>query len=334
MRRPASRSRPALRAGRRRRSQGRARRRRKRLARGPSARPSRRRRSSPPVPDARPCRRSSQAPRIRATGHSSRRSSSTSSVRRACAGVSIAVPGDLAVALRGMPVACREERAVDRDRQVERRAGDELLAVDVPAPAPRRDRRVDARLGRRHAHDAEERLEVELAAQSAADPGPEIPVDGMVLAPVRDAPVRRAHLFDADDERLAGLRTPYLDRPGQRVAGVDLRVPRRDALVRLDVPCVVRRRDPDRVARDRRSAPARGRARSGRGAPTAPAAARGAPSAHPNGEVLVPRDEPVVVELDLRHEVARAVPHEPVAERLVPLLGSHDLESSAPRRTT
>ena len=43
--------------------------------------------------------------------------------------------------------------------------------------------------------------------------------------------------------------------------------------------------------------------------------------------MLVPRHEPVVVELDLRHEVARAVPHEPVAERLVPLFGSNDLET-------
>jgi hypothetical protein len=43
--------------------------------------------------------------------------------------------------------------------------------------------------------------------------------------------------------------------------------------------------------------------------------------------MLVPRDEPVVVELDLRHEVARAVPHEPVAERFVPLFRSNDLEA-------
>src|SRR5581483_5880224 len=40
--------------------------------------------------------------------------------------------GDLAVALRGVTVAGGEERALDGDRQVERRAGDELLAVDVP----------------------------------------------------------------------------------------------------------------------------------------------------------------------------------------------------------
>ena len=41
----------------------------------------------------------------------------------------------LAVALRACAVARGEERAVDRDRQVERRAGNELLAVDVAAAA-------------------------------------------------------------------------------------------------------------------------------------------------------------------------------------------------------
>src|ERR671910_598014 len=85
------------------------------------------------------------------------------------------------------------------------------------------------------------------------------------------------------------------------------------------------RSGPCRPARSR--APARGRARSGRGAPTPPAEARGGPSAHPLGEMRVPRDEAVVIDLDLCREVARAVPHEPVAERLVPLFGSNDLET-------
>ena len=65
--------------------------------------------------------------------------------------------GDLAVALRAVPVSRHEPRAVDGDREVERRSGDELLAVDVPAPAARRRRRVLARLGRRHPDHAEER---------------------------------------------------------------------------------------------------------------------------------------------------------------------------------
>ena len=40
---------------------------------------------------------------------------------------------DLAVSLGRVPVARRDERAVDRDREEERRPRDELLAVDVPA---------------------------------------------------------------------------------------------------------------------------------------------------------------------------------------------------------
>ena len=45
---------------------------------------------------------------------------------------------DLAVTLGGVPVTRREERSVDGDREVERRSGDELLAVDVPAARTRR----------------------------------------------------------------------------------------------------------------------------------------------------------------------------------------------------
>src|SRR5262245_39454645 len=41
----------------------------------------------------------------------------------------------LAVSLAGVTVAGGEERSVDRDRQQEPRAGDELLAVDVPPEA-------------------------------------------------------------------------------------------------------------------------------------------------------------------------------------------------------
>ena len=73
-------------------------------------------------------------------------------------------PRDLTVALGGVAVTAGEERAVDRDRQVERRPGDELLAVDVAAAAPRRGRRVDARLGRRHPEHAEERRQADRAA--------------------------------------------------------------------------------------------------------------------------------------------------------------------------
>ena len=47
---------------------------------------------------------------------------------------------------------------------------------------------------------------------------------------------------------------------------------------------------------------------------------------YPLGEVLVPRDEPVVVELDLGDEVARAVADQVVAERLVTLLRARHLQ--------
>ena len=57
------------------------------------------------VRGARGSRRSASASAVRATGHSSCRSSRTSSVSCASAGHSIAVPGDLAVALRRVAVA-------------------------------------------------------------------------------------------------------------------------------------------------------------------------------------------------------------------------------------
>jgi hypothetical protein len=65
--------------------------------------------------------------------------------------------GHLAVALRRVPVPGGEERAVDGDRQSEHRSGHEFLAVDVASPAPRRNRRVDSRLRRRHPEHTEKR---------------------------------------------------------------------------------------------------------------------------------------------------------------------------------
>ena len=93
----------------------------------------------------------SHAPSMRAHGHSSARSSRRSSVSCAVRRALDRRAAHLAVALRRMPVARREERAVDRDRQVQRRARDELLAVDVAALRARRDRRVHAVPDRRHA---------------------------------------------------------------------------------------------------------------------------------------------------------------------------------------
>ena len=106
--------------------------------------------------------------RDRPFGRRARRASDSVSCTRS-AGHSIASCADLAVALPRVAVAGREERAVDGDRQEERRAGDELGAVDVPALRPRRRGRVTpALLGRRHADHAEERPQVDLAAARPA----------------------------------------------------------------------------------------------------------------------------------------------------------------------
>src|SRR5215469_2326735 len=65
---------------------------------------------------------------------------------------------DLAVALRPVPVAQVEQRARHGDRQVQRRARHEFLAVDVPARlGARRDRRVLPGRGGRGTRHAEER---------------------------------------------------------------------------------------------------------------------------------------------------------------------------------
>src|SRR5207244_6350190 len=64
-------------------------------------------------------------------------------------------PRDFSVALARVSITRREERAVDWDRKKESRSGDELLAIDVPAPAAWRSRRMSAGLRRRHAEHAE-----------------------------------------------------------------------------------------------------------------------------------------------------------------------------------
>ena len=133
------RSRPASRGGRRRRSRARARR--------PRSKPSSRSIRSSIVSSA-GCRggveilvEAEREPRV--GGARDRRSEVevVASVERQLRPLERALDRgarDLAVALRAVAVARGEQRAVDRDREVERRAGDEQLAVDVPAPAARR----------------------------------------------------------------------------------------------------------------------------------------------------------------------------------------------------
>src|SRR5205085_290017 len=132
----------------------------------------------------------------------------------------------LSVALARVAIPRREVRAVDGHRQVEGRAGDELLAVEVAAPAARRDRGVDPRLRRRHPEDAEERAQLDLAARrvaAGARVGVERP-DECRLAGGRRAPGADPDLVDPHLERLTGPGAADLDRAEQRVPGVELRV--------------------------------------------------------------------------------------------------------------
>ena len=156
---------------------------------------------------------------------------------------------DLAVALRAVSVACRDERAVDRNRQVEGRAGDEQLAVDVASPAPRRAGRVDAGLGRRHPDHAEERRERDGGAPLVGgQPVADLPAE---RRPVRegDTPATGAHLVDVHDERLPRTRSAHLDRPAERMPAVERAVTLGEELaVRLPPPTCVERGEDDRVA--------------------------------------------------------------------------------------
>src|SRR6266545_4930319 len=157
--------------------------------------------------------------------------------------------GDLTVALRGVPVAGGEQRALDRYRKVERRSGDELLAVDVPAPAPRRNGRVDTRLRRRHSQHAEERCEVELPSERSPDSLGEGPVDCVTLTAFGESPVSGLDFVDANGERLAGPRPAHRDRTGQRMSGVQLGRLRDEPLLTGYVPSRIRHGDSNRIAR-------------------------------------------------------------------------------------
>ena len=95
---------------------------------------------------------------VSAIGHSSFMSSRTVRRKVPVRPVSTALIGHLAVALRAVAVAGREQRALDEDRQIERGAGDQLLVVEVAAVLARRRGRDRAPGGRRRrAHHAEER---------------------------------------------------------------------------------------------------------------------------------------------------------------------------------
>ena len=155
-----------------------------------------------------------------------------------------------------MAVAGGEERAVDGDRQIEPRAHDELLAVDVPARGPWGGGRVDPGLVRGHSHDAEERGEIDLAAALVA---PDVAIDVQLpleqdavghepealvqrrrpVTGTAPAPRSRHDALDRDLEHLPGLCAADLDRPHERMARIELLVTRLELAARREVPAGV-----------------------------------------------------------------------------------------------
>ncbi len=125
---------------------------------------------------------------------------------------------------------------------------------------------MDAGLVRRHTEDPEERPKVHLApALVASDSalGVELPAEKHA---VRDeaqplvhrrrpvgrrapAPAARNDAVDRDLERLSCAGATDLDRPDQRVTGIELLVARLELRPRLEVPAGVEGGERDRVAR-------------------------------------------------------------------------------------
>ena len=158
-------------------------------------------------------------------------------------------PAHLAVALRGVAVAGREERAVDRDRQVERRSGDELLAVDVAALRPRRARRVDARGDRRHAEHAEERPRGRRGGPSRRpDAVGELPGDAAVVGAPTSRPTGRARPRRSARRACRRRARRDGDRAGEACPSSSGRRRRLEPRPVVETPAGVRRREAHRVA--------------------------------------------------------------------------------------
>ena len=139
---------------------------------------------------------------------------------------------DLAVALRGVGVADREQRAGDLDRQVERRAGGQIADVEIAADAARRHHRMQAGLGRREADGAGEGLQRHPAVlaeqrrlQRVRIVFPDVQRRLLELVGEqaearnvgRPAEARGLEALDRDLERVARLGAVDEDRAGDRV---------------------------------------------------------------------------------------------------------------------
>ena len=179
-------------------------------------------------------------------------------------GHSIAVPDTSPSPCAPWPSPAMQQGSVDRDREVESRAGDELLAVDVPAPAARRRRRVLAGLRRRHPDHAEERCRAHAALAEVPPVAVERPRE---VSPSAHVPPhsRGDDLVDRDDERLPGARAAHLDRAVERVACALAAAParrRRPRTSRRSAPGTDRATGVDRLDRlvlARRTSPSRAR---------------------------------------------------------------------------
>ena len=155
---------------------------------------------------------------------------------------------DLAVALHAMAVAGREQAALGEHRQVDRGADVEVLVVDVAAEGARLDRAALAPFRRRrHAHDAEERLQLDLEApRHGADAAVGIDRDvrqaierevfgqGAGQRPLHvPAPVgAELDVEHLDRQRIAALGALDIDRAGQDVAA-EMRLERAQDLAML-----------------------------------------------------------------------------------------------------
>ena len=140
---------------------------------------------------------------------------------------------DLAVALRAVAVAGREQRAFGPNRKIQHCAGAELLVVEVAAERARHHRTDAADVGRRrHAHHAEERVGSQHhtprrldRAGGAVDAEMDQALVGKVfrqrahagLDDVEAPVVGQLHIDDLDAQRVAGHRATDGDGAGEDV---------------------------------------------------------------------------------------------------------------------
>src|SRR5262249_34779494 len=156
----------------------------------------------------------------------------------------------LAIALRGVAVAGREQRPRHIHRQMQLRADVQVPRVDIAAALIGGQHVVRARLVERHAHRAAERLDgdVDILAQRRRLAVGQVEVADVRLREIlrqqpqpRDdpgpTPVERLQAQNLDLQDITRLGALDVDRPGQRVEPVEIQAAqRRRRHARLDLP--------------------------------------------------------------------------------------------------